>query len=115
MAFPRFWRLNGGEFKGYIAAADTKSEIWRRIERASDLDPYCGVALSVRPEYAAAIVAGVKRVQFRRKRIHVPASHAIFYAAAPEKRLVCVCEAFCAGLTGGFGRSPGALGRVGRH
>ena len=59
-----------------------------------DVELSFGVALSVRPEYAAAIVAGVKRVKFRRKRIHVPASHAIFYAAAPEKWLVCVCKAF---------------------
>ena len=84
---------------GYIATADTKSEIWRWIwiERALGLEPSCGVALSVRPEYAAAIAAGVKRMKFRRKRMHAPASHAVFYAAAPEKRLVCVCEAFLAG------------------
>ena len=91
---PALIAFNGGEFKGYIAAATTKSEIWRWIERALDVEPSCGVAMSVRPEYAAAIAAGTKRVEFRRKRMHAHVSHAIFYATAPAKRLVCACEAF---------------------
>ena len=83
-----------GAFRGYITAADTKAEIWRWIERSVDVEPSCGVALSVRAEYALAVAAGDKRVEFRRKRMHAPVSHAIFYAAAPAKRLVCLCEAF---------------------
>lgn len=86
--------FKNGDCRGYIMAADTKAEIWRWIERSVDVEPSCGVVLSVRPEYADAIAAGTKRVEFRRKRMRAPASHAIFYAAAPANRLVCVCEAF---------------------
>lgn len=91
---PALLAFEGGVCKGYIPVADTKAEIWRWIARALDVQPSCGVVLSVHPEYAAAIAAGTKRVEFRRNRMHAPVSSAIFYATSPEKRLICLCEAF---------------------
>lgn len=89
---PALLAFDGGKFKGHLVSPNTKADVWRWIERTLDVPPSCGLVLSVVPRYAEAIAASVKRVEFRRKRMHAPVSHTIFYAKAPEKRFVCVCE-----------------------
>ena len=83
-----------GERVGRLSAPAPQAEIWSWIYRALEIPPACGVVMSVHPEYAEAIASGAKRVEFRRMRMNESASHAVFYATAPEKRLVCVCEVF---------------------
>ena len=85
--------LDGGEFKGHTVSELAKADLRSWIQRTLDIQSSGGVVMSVRPQYAAAIAAVIKRVEFRRKRMHELGAHAIFYATAPEKRLVCVCEA----------------------
>lgn len=93
-----------------MAAPEAKADIWSWIEAALGAPPSCGVLVSVWPEYAEAIAAGTKQVEFRRTRITSPVSHMAFYATAPEKRLACVCDAF--GLNGTIWRLSGRGGGI---
>ena len=83
-----------GERAGRLSAPAPQPEIWRWIYGALDVPPACGVVMAVQPRYAEAIASGTKRVEFRQVRMREAASHAVFYATAPQKRLVCVCEVF---------------------
>lgn len=86
--------LLDGEVKGHMAALEAKADIWSWIEAALGVPPSRGVSVSVWPEYAEAIAASTKQVEFRRTRITAPVTHMAFYATALEKRLACVCDAF---------------------
>ena len=83
-----------GEREGRLSAPALQPEIWNWIHKTLEIPPACGVVMSVYPQYAEAIALGTKRVEFRRRRMNEAASHAVFYATAPENRLVCVCEVF---------------------
>lgn len=51
----------------------------------------CTVALlAVKPVYAAAIVAGRKRVEFRKTRFRRPVTHVAIYASTPVKRIIAI-------------------------
>lgn len=46
------------------------------------------VLLSVRPVFASAILAGVKRVEFRKRPLAADVTHALVYATRPSAQLV---------------------------
>ena len=48
--------------------------------------------LSIKPEYAKAILAGQKKYEFRKRRCKVSVSKIVFYATAPESRVVGEAE-----------------------
>lgn len=54
---------------------------------AQRTDPRVAV-LSIHPEYAHGILAGTKRVEFRRRAFGQPVTHVVVYATAPESRVL---------------------------
>lgn len=48
--------------------------------------------LSIKPEYAKAILAGRKKYEFRKRRCRNGVSKVVFYATAPESRVVGEAE-----------------------
>jgi predicted transcriptional regulator len=44
--------------------------------------------MSIKPHWADAIMAGTKRVEFRRSRLSRPISHVVVYATSPVQRVV---------------------------
>lgn len=48
--------------------------------------------ISVKPEYAERILAGSKRVEFRRAAFGRKVTHLVLYATKPTGRLVAMCE-----------------------
>jgi predicted transcriptional regulator len=54
---------------------------------AQQTDPRVAV-LSIHPEYAHGILAGTKRVEFRRRAFGQPVTHVVVYATAPESSVL---------------------------
>ena len=48
--------------------------------------------LSIRPEYADAILSGSKRVEFRRRPLATSVTHVVIYSTRPEGRVVGICR-----------------------
>jgi predicted transcriptional regulator len=71
--------------------------------------------LSVKPEYVERIVAGSKRVEFRRTGFARPVSHVVLYATMPVGRLMAVCEvsAIHRGPPASLWRTFGTVGGIG--
>lgn len=47
---------------------------------------------SIKPQYAEAILGGIKEVEFRRTRLAPDVSHVVIYATAPVKKIVGMFE-----------------------
>ena len=82
------------------------------------MDQWTGGAvalLSVKPEYAERIVAGSKRVEFRRSGFARPVSHIVLYATQPVGRMLAMCEvaAIHRGAPASMWRSFGTVGGIG--
>jgi predicted transcriptional regulator len=50
------------------------------------------VLISVHPEFSELIIAGNKKVEFRKVRFARDVSHIVIYATAPISRIVAYCE-----------------------
>lgn len=46
------------------------------------------VLISIKPQYANAIFAGIKLVEFRKQPFKRPVNHVIVYSSSPEKRII---------------------------
>ena len=52
------------------------------------MDTLTSVILSIKPEYAKAIMSGKKRVEFRRKIFKRPVNKVYVYSSSPVKKII---------------------------